>query len=101
MSGCITGIGWVGNSYIENSGLHQAADTNNAVLVFPQTLPIFTNPLGCWVWWKYLMLSGGGIWGTPKDMPLPQRGAFRCKVLLPCYIVAQELPHKRTPTKSD
>ena len=104
MSGCITGISWIGNSYIEYSGLLQAADTNKVVLVFPQTLssptPLAAGTVGG-IWGYLEGLSFGGIGGILKDMPLPQRGALRCMMLLPCYIVSQELPYKRTPTMSD
>lgn len=46
----------IGMDYVEKTGLNEWADTNNIVILYPQTkqslfLPI--NPQGCWDWWGY------------------------------------------------
>ncbi len=46
----------IGKDYVEQTGLNEWADTNNLVVVYPQTrksmfMPL--NPQGCWDWWGY------------------------------------------------
>ncbi|NMH58850.1 extracellular catalytic domain type 2 short-chain-length polyhydroxyalkanoate depolymerase [Alteromonas ponticola] len=46
----------VGSEYVKNTGLNEWADSNNMVVVYPQTkksmfMPL--NPQGCWDWWGY------------------------------------------------
>ena len=46
----------VGKAYVEQTGLNNWADSNNMVVVYPQTrkslfMPL--NPQGCWDWWGY------------------------------------------------
>ena len=68
--GCTTGSSWVGDSYIQHSGLLQAADANNVVIVFPQALPSFANPLGCWDWWGYLGDTQGHAFATKSGLQM-------------------------------
>ena len=68
--GCTTGSSWIGNNYIQHSGLLQAADANNMVVVFPQTLPSFSNPLGCWDWWGYLGDTEGHAFATKRGLQM-------------------------------
>lgn len=54
--GCNQNAEKVGTDYVENNGLNRWADTNNMVILYPQTkssmmLPL--NPQACWDWWGY------------------------------------------------
>jgi hypothetical protein len=42
--------------YVELTGYREWADTNNIIVLYPQTAPSGTvpfNPKGCWDWWGY------------------------------------------------
>lgn len=42
------------DKYYRSTGYNQWADTNNIVVLYPQTAPSSTgNPNGCWDWWGY------------------------------------------------
>jgi poly(3-hydroxybutyrate) depolymerase/chitodextrinase len=42
------------DKYYRNTGYNKWADTNNIVVLYPQTAPSSTgNPNGCWDWWGY------------------------------------------------
>jgi poly(3-hydroxybutyrate) depolymerase len=54
--GCQQNVETVGTQFIENNGLNNWADTNQMVVLYPQTknsmfMPL--NPQGCWDWWGY------------------------------------------------
>ena len=54
--GCNQNAKAVGTAYAEQSGLNNWADSNNLLILYPQTkssmmLPL--NPQGCWDWWGY------------------------------------------------
>lgn len=54
--GCNQNADAVGDAYVAKSGLNPWAETNNLVILYPQTkksafLPL--NPQGCWDWWGY------------------------------------------------
>ena len=69
--GCTTGASFVGENYIRHTGLLKAADAYNVVIVFPQTVPSFPNPLGCWDWWGYL--------GDTKDHAFATKNGLQMK----------------------
>jgi poly(3-hydroxybutyrate) depolymerase len=54
--GCKQYAGAVGDAYATGTGLNEWADTNNMVVLYPQTeksaMAPF-NPNGCWDWWGY------------------------------------------------
>lgn len=54
--GCKQYAGAVGDAYAKGTGLNEWADTNNIVVLYPQTeksaMAPF-NPNGCWDWWGY------------------------------------------------
>jgi len=54
--GCKQYAGAVGDAYARGTGLNQYADTNQLVVLYPQTdkstMAPF-NPNGCWDWWGY------------------------------------------------
>lgn len=52
--GCNQYFGEIGSQFIDDSGINQWADTNNVVVLYPQTIVIASNPAGCWDWWGYL-----------------------------------------------
>ncbi|GAC12943.1 extracellular catalytic domain type 2 short-chain-length polyhydroxyalkanoate depolymerase [Aliiglaciecola lipolytica] len=54
--GCNQNAETIGQEYIQNNGLNRWADSNQLVVLYPQTntsmmLPM--NPQGCWDWWGY------------------------------------------------
>src|ERR1035437_1908542 len=56
LHGCTQNAAAVGSAYYANAGYNQWADTNNMIVLYPQTIasslaPL--NPNGCWDWWGY------------------------------------------------
>lgn len=54
--GCVQYYGKVGNKFVAQSGINEWADTNNIIVVYPQTIASNSNPSnpnGCWDWWAY------------------------------------------------
>ncbi len=54
--GCNQFADAVGRDYVENTGLNAWAQSNNILVLYPQTkkslfMPL--NPQGCWDWWGY------------------------------------------------
>lgn len=48
--------GSVGDKFYKNAGYNEWADTNNIIVLYPQTVnknSSPTNPNGCWDWWGY------------------------------------------------
>ncbi len=43
----------VGDAFARDSGFARWADTNNIIVLFPQTATTPLNPQGCWDWWGY------------------------------------------------
>jgi poly(3-hydroxybutyrate) depolymerase len=59
LHGCLQDVGHIGLQFIMNAGLNQWADTNNIIIVYPQTASLITNPTaGCWDIWGYLPEEG-------------------------------------------
>jgi poly(3-hydroxybutyrate) depolymerase/chitodextrinase len=42
-----------GRTFVDNAGYNRWADTNNIVVLYPQTTNGNGNPLGCWNWFAY------------------------------------------------
>lgn len=51
--GCGQNRTFVGDAFARDSGYSRWADTNNIVVLFPQTAATPVNPQGCWDWWGY------------------------------------------------
>jgi len=51
--GCGQNRTFVGELFARDSGFAHWADTNNVVVLFPQTATTPLNPQGCWDWWGY------------------------------------------------
>lgn len=54
--GCKQNAASVGEAYVSNSGLNNYADSNNIVVLYPQTTASSINPFNpnaCWDWWGY------------------------------------------------
>jgi poly(3-hydroxybutyrate) depolymerase len=54
--GCNQNAEAIGNEYAKNAGFNAWADTNNLIVLYPQTkqsafMPL--NPQACWDWWGY------------------------------------------------
>lgn len=46
----------IGNAFYEHAGYNEWADTNNLIVLYPQTVATTLtpfNPHGCWDWWGY------------------------------------------------
>jgi hypothetical protein len=55
LHGCFQHYGAIGPAFINDSGIDQWADTNNIVVLYPQTVASSNNlGTGCWDWWGYL-----------------------------------------------
>jgi len=55
LHGCQQNVDSVSMTFIENNGINEWADSNNLVVVYPQTKSTFIplNPKACWDWWGY------------------------------------------------
>ena len=51
LHGCQQNVTLVQQQYVRNTGYNRWADTNNMVMVYPQTSTQATN--SCWDWWGY------------------------------------------------
>lgn len=51
--GCAQSRAQVGDAFIKESGFARWADTNNLIVLFPQTAIAAFNPQACWDWWGY------------------------------------------------
>jgi hypothetical protein len=46
----------IGDVFIKNAGYNEWGETNNIIILYPQTVPtglMGGNPNGCWDWWGY------------------------------------------------
>jgi len=54
LHGCQQDTTKVQDKYYRNTGYNRWADSNNIVILYPQTAPSSSgNPNGCWDWWGY------------------------------------------------
>ncbi|NYE60708.1 poly(3-hydroxybutyrate) depolymerase [Duganella sp. 1224] len=54
LHGCQQDPTKIQDKYYRNTGYNRWADTNNIILLYPQTAPSSSgNPNGCWDWWGY------------------------------------------------
>ena len=60
--GCGQNRTFVGDAFARDSSYARWADTNNIIVLFPQTAVTPLNPQGCWDWWGYT----GGDYLTRK-----------------------------------
>ena len=51
LHGCQQNVTLVQQQYVRNTGYNRWADTNNIVMIYPQTSTAATN--SCWDWWGY------------------------------------------------
>ena len=51
LHGCKQNTADIGQQYVRNTGYNRWADTNNLVMLYPQTSQAATN--SCWDWWGY------------------------------------------------
>jgi len=50
LHGCEQAYATIGAYFLSNTGYNRWADTNNLILLYPQTAVSLTNPFGCWDW---------------------------------------------------
>ena len=54
LHGCQQDPTKIQDKYYRNTGYNKWADTNNMIVLYPQTAPSSSgNPNGCWDWWGY------------------------------------------------
>eukprot|EP00008_Paramoeba_atlantica_P007036 CAMPEP_0201490092 /NCGR_PEP_ID=MMETSP0151_2-20130828/24996_1 /ASSEMBLY_ACC=CAM_ASM_000257 /TAXON_ID=200890 /ORGANISM="Paramoeba atlantica, Strain 621/1 / CCAP 1560/9" /LENGTH=287 /DNA_ID=CAMNT_0047875907 /DNA_START=281 /DNA_END=1144 /DNA_ORIENTATION=- len=56
LHGCLQNVDFVGTDYVTRAGYNKWADTNNMIILYPQTEATVldpTDPEGCWDWWGY------------------------------------------------
>lgn len=56
LHGCLQNADTIGSDYYSHAGYNAWADTNNLIVLYPQTIATSTvplNPNGCWDWWGY------------------------------------------------
>ncbi len=53
LHGCKQNVANVGTAFYENAGYNRWADTNNMIVLYPQTTSTLMNPNSCWDWWAY------------------------------------------------
>ena len=53
LHGCLQDQSLVGQQFVTSSGLNEWADTNDILVLYPQTISDFSNPESCWDWWGY------------------------------------------------
>jgi poly(3-hydroxybutyrate) depolymerase len=54
--GCIQGSDIVSTTYVNHAGWNKWAESNNIIVLYPQTIVSLVNPInpqGCWDWWGY------------------------------------------------
>ncbi len=60
LHGCLQSLGNIGEDYVRHAGYNEWADTNQIIVLYPQTHALdlttlgITNPQACWDWWGYL-----------------------------------------------
>lgn len=55
--GCQQSINDIGDDYIQHTGFNEWAETNNIIVLYPQAVTSYFNPLNpnaCWDWWGYV-----------------------------------------------
>jgi poly(3-hydroxybutyrate) depolymerase len=58
--GCLQYAGVAGMAFVQNAGYNNWAESNNIIVLYPQTtnsLFLPSNPNGCWDWWGYTVSS--------------------------------------------
>ncbi len=55
LHGCLQYQGIVNQALVQKSGVNEWADTNDLIVLYPQTIASSnpSNPEGCWDWWGY------------------------------------------------
>jgi poly(3-hydroxybutyrate) depolymerase len=51
--GCRQDRGTIQQTYVKNAGYNKWADTNNMIILYPQTASSFNNPNACWNWFDF------------------------------------------------
>lgn len=53
LHGCLQSASLVGSAFYQNAGFNRWADTNNIIVLYPQTIATANNTGACWDWWGY------------------------------------------------
>lgn len=51
--GCEQNYDMIGDAFIKESGLNEWAESNDVIVIYPQTIATTQNPAGCWDIWGY------------------------------------------------
>ena len=53
LHGCKQNIGKIGSTFASKAGFNAWAESNDIVVLYPQTKKRWFNPTACWDWWGY------------------------------------------------
>lgn len=53
LHGCAQTEDWIGNRFYTQAGYNAWAESNQIVVLYPQTKAWLANPQACWDWWGY------------------------------------------------
>ncbi|GLQ88354.1 extracellular catalytic domain type 2 short-chain-length polyhydroxyalkanoate depolymerase [Dyella flagellata] len=75
LHGCSQNQETIGTTFVQYAGINEWADTNNIIVLYPQTInaTVPYNPYGCWDWWGYT----GGNYALKSG---PQMAAIMAEV---------------------
>ncbi len=89
--GCEQNYNSVGFDYVQHTGFNKWADTNNIVMVYPQTVnsELFPgNPNGCWDWWGYAGSNYDVQSGGQMQFAMSMYHALhRVDVMMSCHVI--------------
>ena len=51
--GCSQYYDLIGSPFVKETGLNEWAETNDFIVIYPQTIATKLNPNGCWDFWGY------------------------------------------------
>lgn len=57
LHGCLQSQSLVGQELVQQSGVNEWADSNDLIVLYPQTVTSSSNIEGCWDWWGYTGLN--------------------------------------------
>jgi len=62
LHGCNMEVAEEGDVFYLHTGLNEWAESNNIIVLYPQTIATITNPQACWDWWGYTGLNYATKW---------------------------------------
>jgi len=53
LHGCLQNYNAVGDAWVAHAGYNPWAESNNIIILYPQTMANALNPDACWDWWGF------------------------------------------------